>query len=246
MLSLHTPQTIFSMRHVPSWLVLTFAAGMVNAAAFMACSRFVAHVSGNLTSLGMETRDVAVDYAAITGSFIVGAMTSAMLVDGRYHRKKTPLYAAPLVGVAVVLTAIGVLGLSGVFGPFGGSVDGPYDVALLASLAFAMGMQNAAVATSTGLLVRTTHMTGPATDLGVNVATALSAHGETRRVATQHAALRAGKIAAFTAGAALGVAVGLRLSYGVFFAPAALVVGATLLSFARAPRAPRQAKSARP
>ena len=42
-----------------------------------------------------------------------------------------------------------------------------FSIFLLSLLAFAMGLQNAAVASTTGLAVRTTHLTGPATDLGI-------------------------------------------------------------------------------
>lgn len=45
----------------------------------------------------------------------------------------------------------------------------PGDFVLLCGLSFAMGLQNAAVASSTGQLVRTTHPTGPARDLGVHL-----------------------------------------------------------------------------
>ena len=49
---------------------------------------------------------------------------------------------------------------------------------LLSILSFAMGLQNAAVATSTGLLVRTTHLTGPATDLGIHLVELCFVKGE--------------------------------------------------------------------
>ncbi|MEY4580877.1 MAG: hypothetical protein RL701_5580, partial [Pseudomonadota bacterium] len=35
MFRLHTADDIFSMRHAPSWLMLCFSAGMVNATAFL-------------------------------------------------------------------------------------------------------------------------------------------------------------------------------------------------------------------
>jgi uncharacterized membrane protein YoaK (UPF0700 family) len=118
-----------------------------------------------------------------------------------------------------------------VFGIFGGSVEGPRDFAFLSILAFAMGLQNAAVATSTGQLVRTTHMTGPATDLGVHLTTALYVEGEARKTALRQAFLRAGKIFAFAAGGAVGAALAHTSGYGAFFVPAVVVFLATTLSF---------------
>ncbi len=234
---LHTPDSVFSLRHAPSWLLLAFSAGAVNTIAFLACSRFVTHVTGSASHVGMGTGslELAVDYGVILGCFVAGAMASAMLIDVRRHRHRRPLYAAPLTAVAVILGGIAIAGTVGFFGDFGGSIEGPGNLVFLSFLAFAMGLQNASVATSTGSLVRTTHMTGPATDLGVHLATAVSVVGEARRVAILHAALRGGKIASFTLGAAVGAVLAASLSYAAFFVPAAIIIAATALSFVRIP-----------
>jgi len=237
MLALHSPQAVFSMRHVPSWLLLAFGAGSVNVIAFLACSRFVTHVTGTVTSIGMDagTVTLALDYGVVLGCFLLGAMSAAAMLDGRHQQKKRPLYAAPLFLVSIILAAVALAGAAGIFGPFGGSVESPRDFAFLSVLAFAMGLQNAAVATSTGLVVRTTHMTGLTTDVGIHLTTALYAEGETRRTAIRQAALRAAKIAAFAAGGALGAVLVPRFHYGAFLVPSALVLGATLLSFVGLP-----------
>jgi uncharacterized membrane protein YoaK (UPF0700 family) len=52
-LALHNPGTIFSLRHTPSWLLLSFAAGSVNTTAFFACKRFVTHMTCTATQIGM-------------------------------------------------------------------------------------------------------------------------------------------------------------------------------------------------
>lgn len=231
MSSLHTPQTIFSRRHLPSWLVLAFAAGAVNAIAFVACSRFVTHVTGSVSHIGLGIGTLALEGGTILGCFIGGAMVSAMLIDGRYHRGKRPLHAVPLFMTSGLLAIVGVLGIRGTFGPFNGGVEGPQDFLFLSILAFAMGLQNASVATSTGLIVRTTHMTGAATDLGVHLASAFYAEGETRRMALRHASLRAGKIVSFVAGGVAGAALAIELASAAFFIPALLVGGATAVSF---------------
>lgn len=233
MRALHAPQAVFSMRHLPSWLLLAFSAGAVNVIAFLACSRFVTHVTGTVSRIGLDAFQVtlALDYAVVLGCFVIGAMSSTALLDGRHIQKKRPLYALPLVLVSLILGLLGGAGLLGLFGTFGGSVEGPRDFAFLSILAFAMGMQNAAVATSTGALVRTTHMTGPATDLGVHLSTALYAQGDARRTALRHAGLRAGKITAFAAGGAAGAALAHVSGYGAFFVPAVVVLVATGLSF---------------
>lgn len=234
---LHTQDSVLSLRHAPSWLLLAGAGGAVNAIGFVACSRFVSHVTGTVSRIGIDAggateRQLAVESAIVLASLVLGAVSSSVLVDGRHHRGKAPLYAAPLVVVAALLTALGALGTAGAFGALDGAADGPRSVAFLSLLAFAMGLQNAAVAASTGLIVRTTHMTGAATDLGVHLAAALHARGEARRAAVLHASLRAGKIVAFGAGAAAGAVLASAFAFKALFFPAGAVLVATALSFA--------------
>ncbi len=235
MLSLHTPHSVLSLRHAPSWLLLAASAGSVNAIAFLACARFVTHLTGTVSRIGIDAGTVALDYGLVLGCFVLGAMSSATLIEVRYQRRQQPLYVLPLAIVAAILALLALAGKAGLFGQFGGSVEGPHDLAFLAIVAFAMGLQNASVATSTGMLVRTTHMTGPATDMGVHLATALHSEGEPRLVALQNASLRAGKITAFTVGAAAGAALAGTFGYGALVVPALLIAVASALSFVQVP-----------
>lgn len=232
-LALHTPEQILSFRHAPTWLMLTFASGCVNAAAFVACQRFVTHVTGTATSLGMEVArlNIFLDFALVLVSFVVGAMTSAWLINARAQRGKTPLHVVPLLGVAAATAGVAFAGHAGLLGAFGGEVDETVDFVLLSVLSFASGLQNASVATSTGLLVRTTHLTGPATDLGIHLVELVYAEGEARQKAMQHALLRTGKIVGFTLGAAAGVWLAHSIQFLAFLVPSAVVMLATVLSF---------------
>jgi uncharacterized membrane protein YoaK (UPF0700 family) len=101
-------------------------------------------------------------------------------------------------------------------------------------LAFAMGLQNAAVASTTGLAVRTTHLTGPTTDLGIHLGAALLSTGDEQRAALRGAALRGGKVVAFMAGAALAVPLTGALGFLALLTSAAFVMVAVVLSFAPA------------
>jgi uncharacterized membrane protein YoaK (UPF0700 family) len=236
MLALHPPDSVFSLRHVPSWLMLAFSAGCVNATAALVCGRYVTHVTGTVTRIGMELTRVwiAVDLVIVLLSFILGAMTSGLVINGRARSGRRPLYSLPLVGVAVVVTMVAVAGQAGWFGAFGGAIDRTSDFVFLSLLSFAMGLQNGAVATSTGLLVRTTHLTGPATDLGIHLAELLFVDAEARRTARQHALLRVGKIVAFAFGALAGVRLAPSLEYLVLLVPAGMALLATWISFVRA------------
>lgn len=233
MLTLYKPESIFSPRHAPSWLMFTFAAGAVNASALLACQAFVTHVTGTVTRLGIEVVHLMpfLEFALVLLCFIAGAMVSGLLINGRAHVGKRPLFGVPLwLAFSVVLfTAIG--GHFGLLGHFGGEVTKPADFVLLSLLSFSMGLQNAAIATSTGLLVRTTHLTGPATDLGIHLVELFYVQGEALALARRHAALRAGKIFAFAAGAAVAVPIAYRVEFLVFLLPATMMFAAILLSF---------------
>jgi uncharacterized membrane protein YoaK (UPF0700 family) len=232
-ITLHKPTGVFSLRHAPSWMLLALGAGSVNAGAFLACERFVTHVTGTVTRIGLDIGlwYLVLEYALVLLCFIAGAMASVLAIDGRYYQGKRPLHALPLVAVSGVLVLVAVAGSAEVFGPFGASVEEPADFTLLSLLGFAMGLQNAAVATSTGLAVRTTHLTGPATDLGVHLGTLLYAQGEVRQAALRGALLRGGKIFSFVLGAVVMVPVARSSQYLAFLLPAALVLLATVLSF---------------
>jgi uncharacterized membrane protein YoaK (UPF0700 family) len=230
---LHSPADVLSRRHLASWSLLALAAGSVNAGALLASERFVTHVTGTVTRIGVDIHAwiLMLDYALVLLAFIAGAMASVLPIQRRTLRGLRPMHALPLLVVAAVLVAAALAGHLGVFGPVGGELEEPADFALLCVLAFAMGLMNATVATSTALAVRTTHMTGPATDFGVHLATAWISAGEARAQAFQAAALRGSKIAAFGVGAGLMVPIMSLLGHLAFAVSAVFVLVATARSF---------------
>jgi uncharacterized membrane protein YoaK (UPF0700 family) len=232
--NLHTSDTICFPRHALSWFLLSGSAGAVNGFAFLECQQYVTHVTGTATRLGLawHSWSLAAEYTTVLVAFILGATTSVLWLQGRVSRGMQPNWAAPLILVALILAAVAVAGRYGAFEPFGSQVAAdPPPFVLLSLLAFAMGLQNAAVATTTGLAVRTTHLTGPATDLGIHLGAAWFAQGEQRITALKAAMLRGGKILAFTAGAGFALPLAESLGYLSLLGPAALVVIASALSF---------------
>ena len=228
-----------SPRHVSSYLALAFASGAVNAGAFLACERFVSHVTGTVTRIGLDLSapTLMAEYLAVTVSFIAGAMASVAAIDARAARGRTPRPDLVLHAVGSLLLGVAVVGELGWFGPFGGATEETPDFELLIALSLAMGAMNAAVASSTALSVRTTHMTGPATDVGVQLGRAIVFRGEERRRALGIAGVRGGKIVAFAVGASVTALTAGALTHLVFVAPALVLVGASLRSFTPAERA---------
>jgi uncharacterized membrane protein YoaK (UPF0700 family) len=233
-LKLFETENLTSSRHFPSWLLLTFGAGAVNAASFFACRRFVSHVTGTATHLGgAASAGLVLDYALVLLSFLMGAAFSVVLLEGRRRSGRAPLTWAPLAVVSALLVVVSVAGRLGAFGPFGETVETANDFVLLAMLSFAMGLQNAAVATTTANAVRSTHMTGPATDLALACASLLYARGDERARAIDAAVLRGGKLVAFVLGAAMMVPAVRSMEYLAFLVPAVAVTVANVRSYVK-------------
>lgn len=232
--ALHTPDTIYAPRHIPSWLLLSAAAGFVNGFAFLECQQFVTHVTGTATRLGLEwpRAGVAGEYAAVLVSFVGGAAAAVAVIQARARRAKADRWAAPLFAVAALLAGVGVAGQAGLFGRFGGVLTtDPQPVLLLSLLAFAAGAQNAAVASTTGMSVRTTHFTGPMTDVGMLLGAAALCSGAERGTLLRGALLRTGMLAAFAAGAGFALPVAGAIRYLALLVPAGFVAIAGALSF---------------
>lgn len=217
---------VLAGRNMWSWTALAFGAGSVNATAFLGCQRFVTHVTGILTHAGVDEGawGLAADYLVVLLCFVGGAMTAVLLLDGRRLRGMPALPWLPLVVVAALLTGVAVAGALGAFGAFGTEVETNRDFVLLSVLALAMGLQNASVANATGSLVRTTHMTGPATDLGVALAFLLlrDLPPDTLWAARRTAILRGAKLAAFALGAVAAALLCPRVGYLAFLLPAGI------------------------
>lgn len=224
--ALYTNETVHSLRMFPSWILLAFSAGSVNSSAYLLCQRFVSHITGTITQIGMKLDDgwLLVESGSLIGGFVLGVMSSALLIDARFHAGRKPMYGLPLCLVCVILVAVGAVGQLGGFGPLGETPDGMPLLVLMTTLSFAMGMQNAAVSTMTNMAVRTTHLTGPVTDLGLHLAAVVSHSGETRRRAAAAAALRLSKIMAFVLGSVLMVPFTESMGYLALVIPA-LIIG---------------------
>lgn len=232
--TLHTPDTIYTPRHIPSWLLLAGAAGFVDGFAFLTCQQFVTHVTGTVTRAGLELPQfgVAAEYGVVFLSFVLGAVAAVVLTRYRAKEGGRDRWATPLLCVVFILVLVAVTGHFGLFGKFGGTLaTDPPPVFLLTMLAFAAGLQNATVASTTGMSVRTTHLTGPTTDVGMLLGAACFSAGVERRAALAGAALRGGTVVTFALGAALSLPATGGFGYLALLVPAAFVMVATALSF---------------
>jgi uncharacterized membrane protein YoaK (UPF0700 family) len=147
---------------------LAFVAGAVNAGGFLAVQFYTSHVTGTVSKMADEVAlghhvVLALGALGIVGCFMLGAFFASLLISfGRRQRFKS-YYALNLMIEAVLLLVFGLMGsrLAEVHRFFL-----PVTVILLA---FIMGMHNSVVTTISNAEVRTTHMTGIVTDLGLEL-----------------------------------------------------------------------------
>jgi uncharacterized membrane protein YoaK (UPF0700 family) len=212
------------------WYILAFAAGSINTGAFLAVGRFVTHMTGFGTLFGVEASNARWESAFgilfVPAFFLLGTMISAYMVDHRFHRGKRPHYDWVMFLEALCLIAAAVGGQLHFFGNFGDPLKLKTDFALLALLCLASGLQNAAITSATGSSVRTTHLTGITTDLGIGIVRALALKGHRKDHDREVRAiwLRAGTIISFYSGSAIGAILFLKVQYRGFYLPAAIAL----------------------
>lgn len=209
-----------------NWLLLSFLAGNINAGAYLACQRFVSHVTGFATLAGISFEQGAwLDFLGmltIPLFFLIGVMVSGYLTEKKYSNKVDGQKYSPVMGlVATLLGLVTIGGTLDLFGPFGDVASVQNHYFLLAFLCGACGLQNAAISSASGATLRTTHLTGLTTDLGLGLIRAEVHHLSD---AQKHAERKANKlrilmIAAFTFGSVVAAFVFSHFKYQGFIFP---------------------------
>ena len=146
---------------------LAFVAGATNAGGFLAVGQYTSHMTGYLSAMAdhlvLGQLSLVLAAAAALASFIVGAMTTAILVNWGMQRELKSAYSLPLLLEAALLLVFGLLGAS--LGLHTALLV-PLTVLLLC---FIMGLQNAVISKISHAEIRTTHVTGLVTDLGIEL-----------------------------------------------------------------------------
>ncbi len=158
-------RTAKANRHL-GW-TLAFIAGATNAGAFLAVKQYTSHMTGMVSSMAdyLVLGDVqhAVSAFCALMSFLFGAATSAILINYAKRRGLKSQYAMPLLLEAALFLLFGLIGgkLSAVHGVF-------VSVTVML-LCFMMGLQNAVISKVSLSEIRTTHVTGLVTDIGIEL-----------------------------------------------------------------------------
>lgn len=140
-----------------SW-ALAFTGGMINVVGLLGFEhQAVTHLTGTTSMLAAAVAsantEAALHFAAIIGSFVAGTVLSGFLI------RDSALQLGRRYGVALLLEslllglAVPLLNRNNLFGIYAASC--------------ACGLQNAMMSTYSGAVIRTTHVSGMFTDLGI-------------------------------------------------------------------------------
>lgn len=148
-------------------VALAFVAGAINAGGFLAVNQYTSHVTGAVSAaadhLALGAWDLALDAFGAVLSFLLGAACTALAVNYGRRRGLASEYALPLLLEAILLLAFGVLGARLA------QVDTLFVPATVMLLCFLMGLQNALITKLSHAEIRTTHLTGIVTDIGIEL-----------------------------------------------------------------------------
>lgn len=143
--------------------LLSFVAGFVNVVGFLAVARLTTNVTGHFAFFVDEVFKLKLwdgfVYFLYIFFFFLGSFSSSFLIELIFRKNKNYGYIVPTSLEALILIFIGIFGKS--------LLDSPNVIAC--SLLYAMGLQNSLVTRISNASVRTTHLTGLFTDLGIEL-----------------------------------------------------------------------------
>jgi uncharacterized membrane protein YoaK (UPF0700 family) len=154
---------------LPRWVwaggwALAFIAGIINVIGLLGFEhQTITHLTGNTSRLSEALANLdftgIIHFAALIGAFVIGTVVSGFIIQDSAlqlgHR-----YSVVLVLESLLLcAAVPLLKLNSAYGMY--------------AAAGASGLQNAMVSTFSGAVIRTTHLSGMYTDLGISLGHAL-------------------------------------------------------------------------
>lgn len=149
---------------------LAFLAGGLNSYTILKFSLTASHVTGNLTKVSMDiAKNDFQNFLTLGGlilSFFVGSVVAGMIIGIGRDFELRKRYGDTFIFIGIFLKFIEVFLYN--------------NVLFIFFIAFALGLQNGLFIRYKGMVIRTTHMTGTVTDLGVVIGHYLQGNHETK------------------------------------------------------------------
>jgi uncharacterized membrane protein YoaK (UPF0700 family) len=144
--------------------LLSFVAGIVNVAGFLAVQRLTTNVTGHFAFFVDEIFKLnfwnGFVYFLYIFFFLTGSFIASFIVEMVSKTSERFIYIIPIIIESLILFLMALFGQTL-------ALQNPNLLAF--SLLFAMGMQNSLVTKISNATVRTTHLTGLFTDLGIEL-----------------------------------------------------------------------------
>jgi len=201
-------------------VLLGLTAGFVNAEGFLGFSVLTTNVTGHAAlfaeRVALQDWNTTQVIALWMFLFFAGAFFSSLVIS-LIGQNQQFSYLLPVIVEIIILLVTALYGHQ-------------YNGTLLSkeffagSLLFAMGLQNALVTVVSGAAVRTTHLTGTFTDLGIELAQLFRSEAKEKLIIKQKIKLHFSIIFFFMAGAVGGGYLFQRLSFYCFFAPVIILI----------------------
>lgn len=208
--------------------LLSSIAGALNAVGFLIAGSFTANMTGNISSFADNLANGAVvmslSFMGLLAAFVCGASIAALIIRAGEKRNLRSIYALAITAEAVSLLLLGIALIL--------SFPHPHETFLVIVLSFVMGLQNAVTTMITRARVRTTHVSGMATDIGIELA-ALVGDTKSRQDAMPKLKLHSLTLASFAIGGVCGAILFQHVGNWLF------VIAATVLLFIAVPEALR-------
>ena len=146
--------------------LLSFVAGIVNITGVLALKTLTTNVTGHFAYFAEEVMkheySAALTFFIFTVFFLIGSFTSNFLTELVHKSKPELSHVIPISLEIIVLFLVGFFGIKSDLSLIEGKI-------IAFSMLFAMGIQNSLVTKISQSTVRTTHLTGLFTDLGIEL-----------------------------------------------------------------------------
>jgi uncharacterized membrane protein YoaK (UPF0700 family) len=205
------------------WFLLAFQGGSLNTGGYLAAHRFVSHLTGFATLAGVAGANF--DWKTMFGMilvpccFLVGVMISAWNVERQRIKNLSPRYSLIFSIIILSISFIAITGSAGYLGKFGEPLNLNRDYLLLFLLAFTCGLQNAVISSASGMVVRTTHLTGLTTDFGIGLVRIWSNRKNLNKLEVFAAWCRFGIYVSFILGSLVSAMLFLKFEFFGFYLP---------------------------
>lgn len=200
-----------------------FAAGMVNIVSLIIFFAFTSNVTGHYAILASEIVQGNLFQVAIVFLwiflFFLGSFISNFIV---IHLNKKVTYLAHALPLGLEILCLLIVGIYGQF--FYSETLAETEI-LVAIMLFSMGLQNGLTASISNFLVKTTHLTGATTDLGILFSMFTRKEYRENKELKGRALLLLSIMGSYMIGAVVAGLAFMRIGFMVFFAICAVLVG---------------------